>query len=143
METIKRAAIVIILFGVGIIFGSWAVAENASKKMAEKQDLTPDQVVTSFYQKWKKENNPMADGFHTFKTDVTVDFKEYLSGFSGNINPITCSDSFPSRYSISSPEIEGDSATVIWSGSEVDKKAEIGLKFVNNRWLINSVSCGE
>jgi hypothetical protein len=143
MDTVKKVAIVIILFGVGVVFGSWAVAENASKKMAEKKELAPDQVVASFYQKWKKENKPLSDGFHTFKSDMTGDFKEYLSGFSGSFNPITCSASFPSYYSISPPVIEGDNATVIWNGSGIEGKANIGLKLVNGRWLIDSVSCEE
>ncbi len=140
---VKRIAIVMILFGVGVVFGGWVVAENASKKMAEKEDLTPEELVSSFYQKWKRENDPSSGGFHTFKSDLTSDFKEYLSGYSKSLNPITCSDFFPSSYSISPALIEGDKATVIWNGAGIPDKANVGLKFVNGRWMIDSVVCGQ
>ncbi len=141
MDTIKRLAIVIILFGVGVVFGGWVVAENASQKMSEKENLTPEQIVTSFYQKWKTEKNPLADGFHTFKTDLTDDFKNYLSGYSKTLNPVTCADFFPSSYSVSPAVIEGDSASVVWSGAGIPGKVNVGLKFADNRWRINSIIC--
>ncbi|MFA4999480.1 MAG: hypothetical protein WC519_02010 [Parcubacteria group bacterium] len=139
MDTIKRLALVIILFGVSTVIGCLMIAETVSKKMEEKKDLTPDEVVSSFYAKWKNEKDPFSDGFHTFKTDLTEEFRNYLSNFSENSDPVTCAKILSSAFSISPAITEGDKTYVILSNENA--KARVELKFLNNRWLIDSVLC--
>jgi len=138
METIKKLSFILILFGIGAVIGSWIVAENISKQIKKREELTPEQVVASFYGKWKNDQNPFSDGFHTFKLDITDNFKSFLRDFSEDFDPVVCSNEFPSNYSLSQAEIEGDSATIFFEGTS---HAIVNLKMFNNRWLIDSVVC--
>jgi len=143
VDTIKRLSIIIILFGVGTIVGCSIVAKNASDKIKEKENLTPEEIVSSFYVKWKKEKDPFSEGFHTFKTDLTDEFNDSLIGYSGELNPVTCSESFPANFTVSPAIIKADKATVIWNNPASSLQARVKLISENNRWLINSVSCEE
>jgi len=141
MDTVKKVSVILILFGVGIIIAGWTVAENVSEQMNEKKKFTPEQVVVSFYGKWRSENEPLAEGFHTFKTDISENFKIFLSEFSGDFDPVACTDMFPSSYSLSTAMIEGDRASVGFMSASA--KAVINLKNIDHRWLIDSIICGE
>jgi len=140
METVKKLSFIFILFGMGTVIGSWIVAENVSKQIKEKEELTPEQIVASFYGKWKADQNPFSEEFHTFKMDISDNFKNFLAEFSEDFDPVVCSDEFPSNYSLGPAEIKGDKAVVPFNGIN---NAIVSLKMENNRWLIDSVVCNQ